>query len=169
MEGSIRIAGMARESIVDGPGLRFTLFTQGCPHRCPGCQNPQTHDFNGGRVVTLDSLLEEIGRNPLISGVTFSGGEPFSQPGPLSQLTQELKRRGKHIMAYSGYTFEELLASKDPNVHSLLSQLDILVDGPFIQAQKNIELRFRGSANQRVLDVPKSLAANEPVWAEQYR
>ncbi len=169
MEGSVRIAGTVSESIVDGPGFRFTLFTQGCPHHCPGCHNPQTHDFAGGREVELDTLLHDACRSPLVKGVTFSGGEPFCQPEPLYRLAVELKARGKHLMAYSGYTFEQLTALDDPFVHKLLSQLDLLVDGPFIEAERNIDLRFRGSANQRVLDVPKSLAENAPVWAEQYR
>ncbi|MDO4270512.1 MAG: anaerobic ribonucleoside-triphosphate reductase activating protein [Eubacteriales bacterium] len=169
MEGLIRIAGTVGESIVDGPGFRYTLFTQGCPHHCPGCHNPQTHDFAGGQNADLDDLLRDMCRNPLVSGVTFSGGEPFCQPEPLYLLAVELKKKGKHLMAYTGYTFEQLLSQSDPFVQKLLSQLDLLVDGPFIEAERDIDLKFRGSANQRVLDVPKSLAANAPVWAEQYR
>lgn len=169
MKGSIRIAGTVGESIVDGPGLRYTLFTQGCPHGCPGCHNPQTHDFSGGRLAELDALLRDMCRNPLIGGVTFSGGEPFCQPVPLYELAVELKKRGKHLMAYSGYTWEELLALPDPFVRRLLSQLDLLVDGRFVESARDIGLRFRGSANQRVLDVPHSLAAGAPVWDERYR
>ena len=166
MEGKIRIAGTVGESIVDGPGFRYTLFVQGCPHGWPGCHNPQTHDFEGGQDIELDTLLKDMCRNPFIKGVTFSGGEPFCKAEPLYHLAVELKRKGKHLMAYSGYTFEQLLELSDPFVKKLLGQLDLLVDGPFIMAEKNIELRFRGSANQRVLDVPKSLEANEAVWAE---
>lgn len=169
MEGTIRIAGTVGESIVDGPGIRYTLFTQGCPHHCPGCHNPQTHDFAGGKEVALDTLLADMCRNPLVTGVTFSGGEPFCQPEQLYRLAVELKTKRKHLMAYSGYTFEQLMESSDPFVKKLLGQLDLLVDGPFIEAERNLELRFRGSANQRVLDVPASLAADAPVWAEQYR
>ena len=145
MEGSIRIAGTVGESIVDGPGFRYTLFTQGCPHHCPGCHNPQTHDFAGGRDMELEALLRDMCKNPLVKGVTFSGGEPFCQPEPLYRLAVELKKKGKHLMAYSGYTFEELLGLPDPSVKKLLSQLDLLVDGRFIEAERNIELRFRGS------------------------
>ena len=169
MEGTVRIASTIGESIVDGPGFRYTIFTQGCPHHCPECHNPQTHDFQAGKEVELETLLQEACRNPLVCGVTFSGGEPFCQPAPLYALAVELKARGKNLLAYSGYTFEELLELPDPYVRKLLSQLDLLVDGPFIAAERNIELRFRGSANQRVLDVPKSLEERRAVWAEQYR
>ena len=169
MEGVIRIAGTVGESIVDGPGFRYTVFTQGCPHHCPGCHNPQTHDFAGGREVELDVLLRDICRNPLVSGVTFSGGEPFCQPEPLYALAVELKKKGKHLMAYSGYTFEQRMVLENPAVRRLLEQLDLLVDGPYLEAERNLELRFRGSSNQRVLDVPQSLLANAPVWDERYR
>jgi len=169
MEGTLRVAGAIGESIVDGPGLRYTIFVQGCPLHCPGCQNPQTHDFAGGIERTLDELFAAVCRNPMVQGVTFSGGEPFCQPEPLAVLAEALRQQRKHLMCYTGYTFETLLASNDPAVRRLLEQLDLLVDGPFLQEQRNLNLRFRGSANQRVLDVPKSLQANAPVWAEQYR
>lgn len=164
----VRIAGTEAESIVDGPGFRFAIFTQGCPHGCPGCHNPQTHDFAGGKTMAIDELLTAACRNPLLSGVTFSGGEPFCQPEPLYHLAVALREKKKHLMAYSGYTFEQLLALPDPFVKKLLGQLDLLVDGPFIEAERNIDLKFRGSANQRVLDVQKSLAAGKAVWDERY-
>lgn len=163
----LRIAGTIGESIVDGPGIRYVLFTQGCPHGCPGCHNPQTHDFNGGKEVDTAALLADIEKNPFVKAVTFSGGEPFAQPGPLAQLAGELKARGFHLMCYSGYTLEQLLLRED--ARPLLDKLDLLVDGPFVLGQKDIGLRFRGSANQRVLDVPASLAANAPIWCEKYR
>ncbi len=169
IEGTLRIAGTARESIVDGPGIRYTVFTQGCPHHCPGCHNPQTHTFEGGRDVGLEELIKDICRNPMIKGVTFSGGEPFCQPGPLSELAAGLREKGKHIMVYTGYTFEQLCEMDDPAAGKLLRLTDLLVDGPFIQQERNIELRFRGSANQRILNVPASLKAGAPVWEEQYR
>ena len=126
MEGKIRIAGTVGESIVDGPGFRYTLFVQGCPHGCLGCHNPQTHDFEGGQDIELDTLLKDMCRNPFIKGVTFSGGEPFCKAEPLYHLAVELKRKGKHLMAYSGYTFEQLLELSDPFVKKLLGQLDLL-------------------------------------------
>ena len=163
----LRIAGTIRESIVDGPGIRYVLFTQGCPHSCPGCHNPQTHDFAGGKAADTTALLEDIVKNTFIKAVTFSGGEPFSQPEALAELAKGLKARGFHLMSYSGYTFEQLLQRED--ALPLLEQLDLLVDGPFVEARKNIELKFRGSDNQRVLDVPASLAAKQAVWCEKYR
>ena len=128
MEGTIRIAGTVGESIVDGPGFRYTLFVQGCPHGCPGCHNPQTHDFDGGQDIALDTLLKDMCKNPFVKGVTFSGGEPFCKAEPLYRLAVELKSRGKHLMAYSGYTFEELMQLSDPYVKKLLGELDLLVD-----------------------------------------
>ena len=169
MSQTLRIAGTIPESIVDGPGMRYVVFTQGCPHHCPGCHNPETHDFAGGTEMTTDALLAEITKSAFIKAVTFSGGEPFSQPAPLAELAQALKSKGYHLMSFTGFTFEALLASEDPAVRDLLSQLDLLVDGPFIESQRNIDLRFRGSANQRILDVPASLAAKEAVWCEKYR
>ena len=165
----VNVAGVMGDSIVDGPGIRVAIFVQGCCHHCEGCHNPESWAFGAGTDMSVEELFAMVKANPLCRGVTFSGGEPFCQPEPLYHLAVELKKKGKHLMAYSGYTFEQLMELPDPYVQKLLSQLDLLVDGPFIEAERNIELRFRGSANQRVLDVPASLAANAPVWAEQYR
>ncbi len=152
----LRIAGVIEESIVDGPGVRFVLFLQGCHTHCPGCQNPQTWSFDDGEMVSAQEILERIQRNPLVHGVTFSGGEPFEQAEELIPLAEELRRRNYHLMAFSGYTFEALLEKK--GCRALLSLLDLLVDGPFILAQKSLELRFRGSGNQRIIDVQASIA-----------
>ena len=158
----VRVAGLIEESIVDGPGLRFVLFVQGCHTHCPGCQNPQTWDFEGGELVSCQAILERILNDPLVHGVTFSGGEPFEQAEALEPLAVELRRRGYHLMAFSGYTFEELLTK--PGCRPFLSLLDLLVDGPFIQDQKSLELRFRGSKNQRIIDVQASIAQGwQPV------
>lgn len=159
----LRIAGVIAESIVDGPGIRYVVFTQGCPHRCEGCHNAHTHDFSGGTEVTIAKILTEIKKNPLISGVTLSGGEPFCQPEPLTHLTEAVHKLGKNVMVYSGYTFEELLGSENPAQLKLLAQCDILVDGKFVLSERDLMLKFRGSRNQRILDVPKSLEAGEPV------
>lgn len=161
----VRIAGVIKQSIVDGPGLRFVVFTQGCPHHCPGCQNPKTHSFSGGYDCTVEKLLAEITKNPLIKGVTISGGEPFSRPAELVPLAKAVRERGMDIICYTGYTFEQLQAmtQKNPAVGEFMRYIDILKDGRFIMEQKDLELKFRGSSNQRLLDMPKSLAANAPV------
>lgn len=157
----IRVAGKIEESIVDGPGLRYVLFTQGCPHRCPGCHNPETHDPFGGQPVAVSEIVRDIRRNPITRGVTFSGGEPFLQSGALAPLANELKRQGYHLMAYTGYLIEELLAR--PGHRAFLACLDVVVDGPFVLEKRSLELRFRGSSNQRFIDVPASLAAQRAV------
>lgn len=164
----IKLAGLVPESYVDGPGIRFTIFTQGCPHHCKGCHNPETHDFNGGRTADTDRILKKIRENPLIKGVTFSGGEPFCQAEPLADLGRRLKEMGYHIMSYSGYTFEELLEKSKENkaVAELLSCLDILVDGRFILEERSLEIKFRGSKNQRLIDVPLSLKSGKAVEIE---
>ena len=159
--GVVRVAGRIAESIVDGPGLRYVLFTQGCPHRCPGCHNPDTHDFGGGTPVVLRDILADIRRNPLLRGVTFSVGEPFCQSEALIPLAAALKSLGYHLMAYTGYVWEDL--ARDSTAARLLPFLDMLVDGPFVAARRSLELRFRGSSNQRILDVPAGLRAGRPV------
>ena len=164
----LRIAGVVPESVVDGPGFRYTVFTQGCRHNCKGCHNPQTHDFEGGYIVDTDELFAEMTEDPLIKGMTFSGGDPFEQPAPLAELAEKAHRAGKDIMVYTGYTFEQLIdrAKNDEDTAALLHQTDILIDGPFILEQKNLELKFRGSDNQRVIDVPRSLAEHKIITYE---
>lgn len=159
----ITLAGIADDSIVDGPGIRVALFAQGCPRRCPGCHNPGTQPFEGGEEYTLEQLYKRIKGNPLARGVTFSGGEPFSQPRAFCLLAQQLKSDGYEIAAYTGYTFEELMTKGTPQQKQLLSQLDVLIDGEFLLAQRNLDLPWRGSENQRILDVHKSLAAGHPI------
>ena len=160
-ETTIRIAGTIEESIVDGPGLRYVLFTQGCPHHCPACHNPETHDPAAGRLVTLDWILHDIRKNPITRGITFSGGEPFEQSASLAVLARMLKEQGYHLTAFTGYLFEDLI--KQPRFQDLLDTLDLLIDGPFVLAKRSLLLRFRGSCNQRILDVPASLAQGKAV------
>jgi anaerobic ribonucleoside-triphosphate reductase activating protein len=152
-DGILRIAGVVKESIVDGPGLRFTIFAQGCPHRCKGCHNESTHDFVGGYDCETEKILKEIDKNPLLTGVTFSGGEPFCQPEQFYDLGMKIKVRGLDLMAYSGYTLEQLqdLALTDTAVAGLLGIIDYLVDGPFILEERDLNLEFRGSRNQRFI------------------
>ena len=149
----LRISGVIEESIVDGPGFRYAIFTQGCPHGCPGCHNPQTHDFNGGTLIDPLRLLPEIDENPLLSGITFSGGEPFVQPKALLPLAREIKKRGLHLLIYSGYTYEQLM---DMEVcREILKLVDVLVDGKFIEDLYSPYLEFRGSSNQRIIKLGK--------------
>jgi anaerobic ribonucleoside-triphosphate reductase activating protein len=143
---------------VDGPGLRYVVFTQGCRLRCKGCHNPGTHDEQGGYLVETRDLLPPFDENPLLSGITLSGGEPFLQPGPLSRLAEQIKARGKTVFTYTGYTFEDLFRQMredgelGPAVASLLSFTDTLIDGPYVEELKDLDLPFRGSSNQRILD-----------------
>lgn len=163
----LRIAGTANDSIVDGPGIRFTIFTQGCPHHCEGCHNPETHDPNGGEVVDTADLLAKIKANPLLDGVTFSGGEPFCQAKALADLGREIKSLGLNIVTYTGYTFEKLYADRHENGWGeLLAVTDHLVDGPFILAQKDWEIKFRGSSNQRYIDCQASLGEGRAIETE---
>lgn len=164
----LRIAGTVNDSIVDGPGIRFTIFVQGCPHSCNGCHNPQTHDFNGGKLTTVDELIEQIKNNPLLDGVTFSGGEPFCQAKALYYLGSEIKKLGLDIVAYTGYTFEYLCEKGNGEnfYRELLSTVDYLIDGPFILEKRSLELKFKGSSNQRTIDCAKSLAENRVIVAE---
>ncbi len=164
----LNLAGVQTDSIVDGPGIRTTYFCQGCPHHCPGCHNPETWPFAGGTPMDTDALLEIAVSNPLCRGVTFSGGEPFAQAEGFLELAKALKARGYEIASYSGYTFEQL-CSGTPAQRALLECIDVLIDGPFVQAEKSLELAFRGSQNQRILDVPKSLQAGEAVWTASPR
>ncbi len=166
MNDTLNIAGIAEESIVDGPGVRFTIFVQGCPHHCPGCHNPETHEFGVGRVISVDELYQMIRANPLLKGVTFSGGEPFCQARALAKLGSLLRRDGYDIFLYSGYTLEKLLemASDDPDVKALLTVGNYLVDGPFLLEERDLALKFRGSKNQTIYDItcyPNSKAVYE--------
>ena len=169
----LKLSGIQQDSIVDGPGIRTTFFCQGCPHHCQGCHNPETWPFNGGTEVPTEALVEMVTANPLCRGVTFSGGEPFAQAAGFAKLGRLLKEKGYEIASYSGYTFEELLEGSDDQ-KALLQTIDVLIDGPFMQAEKSLEVAFRGSRNQRILDVPKSLAAGQavnvtsPRWLGEY-
>lgn len=150
---TLKLSGIVEESIVDGNGIRFVLFTQGCPHHCEDCHNPTTHDFSGGKTADIETLLQQIRQNPLLRGVTFSGGEPFCQPAPLAALAKRIHALGLDITTYTGYTLEELQAQNSPDTQALLAQTDILIDGKFILAQRDLTLKFRGSKNQRMIDM----------------
>lgn len=164
----IRIAGTESNSIVDGPGIRYTVFVQGCPHNCDGCHNPHTHSFDGGKIIDTDVIYESIIEDPLLDGVTFSGGEPFCQSTALYELGRKIKENTSlNIVTYTGYDFEYLLENRDrDSIGKLLEITDILIDGKFIKEQKSYELKFKGSRNQRIIDVKSSLESQKVVIAD---
>ncbi|MGN0704173.1 MAG: anaerobic ribonucleoside-triphosphate reductase activating protein [Lentihominibacter sp.] len=166
---SLRIAGIVRESIVDGPGIRFTVFCQGCPHGCPGCHNPETHDFNGGSECSTARLMEEIDKDPLLAGVTFSGGEPLCQPEAFAYMAEQIKDRGLSLTVFSGYTYEQIshMCEENDAVRELMELTDILIDGPFIKEERDLTLQFRGSRNQRVIDMNETRKTGSLVLWEQ--
>lgn len=165
----LMLAGIVENSITDGPGIRFTVFCQGCPHHCPGCHNPDTWPFEGGSPFEPEDILAFVKKDPLVKGVTFSGGEPFAQAAEFARLGRLLKENGYEVASYTGYTFEELTENGTPDQKALLETLDILVDGRFEEEKLTLSLRFRGSSNQRILNVPASLAAGHAVWEQTRR
>ena len=154
----LNLSGTVGDSIVDGPGIRFAVFAQGCSFNCPGCQNPQTHQFGIGTDISVDDLVARIRANPLVKGVTLSGGDPFFQAEAFAELAAQLKAFAYEVASYTGFTWEGLMVEGTAAQKKLLSHLDILVDGPFILEKRNLMLRFRGSENQRIIDVQRSLA-----------
>lgn len=166
----LRVAGIVEDSVVDGPGLRLTVFTQGCPHHCPGCHNPGTHPEEGGVLVAEAEILRRLEENPLLDGLTLSGGEPLLQMeslGALLEGVRAMQRAGRRldVVLYTGYVLEEVLAL--PGARALLEGVDVLVDGPFVAARRTFALPYRGSANQRAIDVGRTLATGRVVttWA----
>ena len=163
----ISLSGVTVDSILDVPGLRLTIFTQGCLHHCPGCHNPQTHDPEGGSWADTEDILAAAAENPLLDGITLSGGDPFLQPVPCLALAEGAHKIGLNVWTYTGYTWEALLEENDAEKLALLKETDVLVDGPFLLAERSLELRFCGSRNQRLIDVKKSLAEDKVVlWEE---
>ena len=164
----LRLAGVVRESIVDGPGIRMTVFVQGCPHHCKGCHNQHTWDFEGGYMSSVERVLEEAAKDKLLRGVTLSGGEPFTQAKALTVLAKGARAMGLNVFCYTGYTFEQLYEQfdKHPEFRELLEQCDWLVDGRFIEEEMSLMLHFRGSRNQRILDVPESLEQGKAVLSD---
>ncbi len=160
----IRLADIVPESVVDGKGIRMTVFVQGCKHGCKGCHNPATWDLNGGADYSLEFITNLAKKDPLLDGLTFSGGEPFLQPEPLGELAKWCHANGLNVWCYSGYTYEQLcaLGEKDIAVRELLENIDVLVDGPFLEAQKDLTLPFRGSKNQRILDLNETRKQSKP-------
>lgn len=154
----VRVAGITNESVVDGPGIRSTIFFQGCPHACPGCHNPETWSSEGGKELKIEDLIKFLAINPLVSGVTFSGGEPFQQAPAAAVLGRRLLEMGLNLWVYTGYTWEALLVNLDrPGYQELLELTEVLIDGPFIREKRDLGLLFRGSTNQRLINVQESL------------
>lgn len=165
----IRLASkLTKESIVDGPGLRAVIWTQGCKHNCPGCHNKDTHNFQGGFITTTEEIIEEIKKLRLHRGITFSGGDPMEQPEACYQIAVEAKKLGLNIWCYTGYTYEELKSMNNEFVDKFLSTIDILIDGKYEETQRDLMLNFRGSKNQRVINMNSSIEQNELVLDAQY-
>lgn len=206
---TIRLFGTVNDSIVDGPGMRFSVFVQGCSHHCPGCHNPESWAFDAGEEVAIDDVVERIFENKLVSGVTLSGGDPFEQPAACAEIARRVKAAGRNVWVYTGYLYEDLLqriaalpdgvavavgagadagagadiataaneAAKAPSVaererleavRDLLAYADVLVDGPFVQAKRSLGLKYRGSSNQRLIDMNKTRKAGRVVLWQSF-
>jgi anaerobic ribonucleoside-triphosphate reductase activating protein len=161
----LQVAGIQYDSIVDGPGIRLALFVQGCSHRCPGCHNPETHDPRGGKPLEITQIVEIIDGCDNIDGVTISGGEPFEQTEPVAALAAAVTEKGLDLVIYSGYYIENLLEKSriDKNIYPILAKGLLLIDGPFIENKSDLTLPFRGSCNQRIIDLPATLRTGKPV------
>ena len=155
MADTIRLFGLVTDSIVDGPGFRTSIFVQGCPYHCPGCHNPESQPFEGGTVWTLDDVEKKFANNPLLSGITLSGGEPAEQAEACAELAHRAHQKGLNVWTYTGSTLEKLTerAQTDLHLKRLLDETDVLVDGPFMQDLRSLELDFCGSKNQRLIDM----------------
>lgn len=166
----IRLAAdLQTDSIVDGIGIRTVIWTQGCSHNCPYCHNPGTHDFNGGDLVEIDDIIEKLNKLTFQDGITFSGGDPMFQPKQCSILAKKTHDLGMNVWVYTGFTFEELLNSNNKDILNFLNNIDVLIDGKFDISKKSLDLEFRGSSNQRIIDVPKSLKENRAICLEMHQ
>lgn len=167
----ILVSGIVKESCVDGVGIRYTIFSQGCPHKCKGCHNPKTHKFSSslGTWVDIDDIVKDMKENPLLDGITFSGGEPLLQANSFSKLAKKIKENNYNIWMWTGYTWEFIISNLDNHKHwkELLKYVDYLVDGPFILQLKEVDLLFRGSTNQRIIDVQRSIKENKIIEFEE--
>lgn len=157
MTKQLKVFGIAKESFVDGPGVRYAIFVQGCPHHCKGCHNPESQilDDEHGTMKDFDEVLADIERNYILSGVTLTGGEPFLYVDELCELVDSIREKFPqlNIWVWSGYTYEQII--KDTK-KKLLDKCDVLVDGPFIEERKSLACQWRGSTNQRIIDLVKT-------------
>lgn len=168
MEKLLNIAGIVDDSIVDGPGIRLTVFFQGCLHHCKNCHNPETWPMNIGKNISVDEIINKLKNNPLLQGITLSGGDPLYQIGGCLSLCKAIKKELPYldIILYTGFTFEEILEMNNKNMKELLSFLDVIIDGPYIDDLRDLTLKFRGSKNQRIINVKKSLELNKIILIE---
>lgn len=167
----IRLArDLQTDSIVDGEGIRTVIWTQGCIHNCKGCHNPETHSLNEGFLVEVNEILEQVSKLEGQTGITFSGGDPMLQPKECAKIAKFAKKEGLNIWCYTGYTYERLLelSKENKDILEFLNYIDYLVDGPFILSLKSFDVKFRGSKNQRIIDVVKSLKENKIIEKEDY-
>ncbi|MGG7179064.1 anaerobic ribonucleoside-triphosphate reductase activating protein [Clostridium paraputrificum] len=169
MGKKIRLSGIAYESLVNGPGMRRVFFSQGCKHNCKGCFNPDTHNFSGGKEMDMDELIEDVLDNPMIKGVTFSGGDPFERAEEFGYMASKFKENNLNLWSFTGYTYEYIMSNLDNRVgwRNLINNLDVLVDGRFEESKMEDGLKFKGSSNQRIIDIPKSIEEGKVVlWNE---
>ncbi len=164
----IRIAGIVKESTVDGPGFRYVVFTQGCPHNCEGCHNPETHDFKAGKIVSINRLIDDISKNPLLKGITISGGEPFMQGKQVYNFISKIDKSRLTVMVYTGFNYEQLLekANEENCYLEILKNTDILIDGKFKKELMSENILFRGSTNQRAIEAKKSINSGKVILHE---
>jgi anaerobic ribonucleoside-triphosphate reductase activating protein len=167
----IRLAAILPESLVNGKGIRRVLFAQGCPHNCKSCFSPHTHSYTDGALVDMDEIIEDIKKNPLLRGVTFSGGEPWDQAEKFAYIAENIKSFGLNVWCYTGYTIEHILEHQHERKgwSELLQYVDVLVDGKFEEDKKIEGLKFRGSSNQRIIDVQSSLEVMQAVAVDIYK
>ena len=170
MGKKIRLAGIAYESLVNGSGMRRVFFSQGCRHNCKGCFNPDTHDFQGGEERDMDELIKDVLDNPILKGVTFSGGDPLERAEEFSYMAKKFKENGLSVWSFTGYTFEYILDHLDDRKgwREFINNIDVLIDGKFDENKMEDGIKFRGSSNQRIIDVPKSLEQKEIVLVHKY-
>lgn len=164
----IRLAdkNILTDSIVDGEGLRAVIWTQGCSHHCKGCHNPNTWSFEEGFLTTTEEVKKELDNLSLQDGITLSGGDPFFQVEACTDIAKYAKKIGLNVWAYTGFVFEDLI--KTDKAKELLKYIDVLIDGPFILEKKSLNVKFRGSTNQRIINVPKTLKNGKVVQIKKY-
>jgi len=166
----MRLSGITPESFVDGPGLRYVIFAQGCPHECPHCQNPETWDAHAGEEFSVKQVSRMLRQHKKTKrGITFSGGEPFAQAGELAEVAMTARQLGWDVVTYTGFTYEQLIESNDNNMRALLSASDILIDGKYVHELRSLSLQFRGSSNQRVIDMVETRKSGRVVLREERR